>query len=142
MQYLYKIEEVFWLVIADVIYLVWRDWESVVTVLAFWGFLHDAHNALHDVIDIGEVAFTVAVVEYLDGLALDEFVGKAEICHVGTTSRTIDGEEAQTCGWDIIELGIGMCHQFVALLCRCIERDGVIHFVIGRIWHFLVAAIY
>ena len=52
----------------------------------------------------GEVALAVAVVEDLDGLSLAEFVGESEISHIGTTCRTIDGEETESRGRDVVEL--------------------------------------
>ena len=55
--------------------------------------LHDALDAFHDIIDIGEITLTVAVVKDLDGLSLTEFVGKTKISHIGATGRTIYGEK-------------------------------------------------
>ena len=103
--------------------------------------LHDALDAFHDIIDIGEVALTVAVVENLDGLSLTEFVGETKVGHVGTSGRSIDGEEAKSCGGDVVEFGIGMRQQFVAFLCGGIEADGVVHLVVGAVGHFLVGAV-
>ena len=128
-------------VVADVIYLVRRNRKAVLAVLLLRGMSHDTHYTLHDVIDIGEVAFAVAVVEDLDGLAFTEFVGEAEICHVGTAGRTIDRKETETCGRDIIELRISMGHEFVALLGSSIEAHRVVHLVISRIRHLLVASV-
>ena len=103
--------------------------------------LHDTDNTLHDIIDVGKVAFAVSVVEDLDGFAFTEFVGKAEICHVGTAGRTIDRKETETCGRDIVELRIGMGHELVALLGRSIKAHRVVHLVISRIRHLYVAAV-
>ena len=44
--------------------------EAVFTLLLLWGVLHHSYYALHDVIDVGEVALTVAIVEDLDGFAI------------------------------------------------------------------------
>jgi hypothetical protein len=103
--------------------------------------LHDAHNALDDVIDKGEIALALAVVEYLDGLALTQFVGEAEVRHIRASGRTVNGEEAETGRWYVVELRIGMRHEFVALLSSGIEGNGVVNLVIGRVRHLLVAAI-
>ena len=51
----------------------------------------------HNVIHISEVALAISVIEDLDGLAFTELVGKTEVCHIGTTGRTMDGEETETC---------------------------------------------
>ena len=106
----YEVEEVFGRVVADVVYLVRWDGQSVLAVPLLRGVLHDAHHSLHDVVNIGEVTLAVAIVEYLDGLAFYKFVGEAEICHVGTTGGAIDGEEAEAGRRDVVEFAIGMCH--------------------------------
>ena len=137
----YEVKEVFGRVVADVIYLVRGNGQSVLAVLLLGGVLHDAHHSLHDVVDIGEIALAVAIIEDLDGLAFNKFVGKAKVSHVGTAGRTIDGEETQACRWDVVELRVGMGHQLVALLGGGVEAHGVVHLVVCRIRHFLVAAV-
>ena len=137
----YEVKEVFGGVVADVVYLVWWDGQSVFTVLLLGGVLHDAHHSLHNVVDIGEVALAVAIIENLDGLAFHQFVGKAEVSHVGTAGGAIDGKEAEAGRGDVVELRVGMGHQLVALLGGGIEAHGVVHLVVCRIRHFLVAAI-
>ena len=137
----YEVEEVFGRVVTDVIYLVWWDGQSVLAVPLLRGVLHDAHHSLHDVVDIGEVALAVAIIENLDCLAFHQLVGEAEVSHVGTTCRAIDGKEAEAGRGDVVELAIGMGHQLVALLRDGVEAHGVVHLVVCRIGHFLVAAI-
>ncbi len=137
----HEVKEVFGGVVADVVHLVRWDGESVLAVLLLGGVLHDAHHSLHDVVDIGEVALAVAIVEYLDGLAFHQFVGEAKICHVGTAGGAIDGKEAEAGRGDVVELTISMGHQFVALLRGGVEAYGVVHLVVCRIRHFLVATI-
>ena len=137
----YEVKEVFGRVVADVVHLVRWDGKTVLAVLLLRGVLHDAHHSLHDVVDIGEVALAVAIIENLDGLAFHQLVGKAEVSHVGTASRTIYGKEAQASRRDVVELRVGMGHQLVALLRGGVEAHGVIHLVVCRIGHLLVAAI-
>lgn len=137
----HEVEKVLGRVVADVVHLVRGDGESILAVLLLRGVLHDAHHSLHDVIDIGEVALAVAIVEYLDGLAFHQFVGKAEVCHIGTTGGAIDGKEAQAGRGDVVELAIGMGHQLVALLRGGVEAYGVVYLVVCRIGHLLIAAI-
>ena len=137
----YEVKEIFGGVVADVIYLVRWDGQPVLAVPLLGGVLHDAHHSLHDIVDIGEVALAVAIVEYLDGVSFHQLVGEAEVSHVGTTSGAIDGEEAQASRGDVIELRVGMGHQLVALLRRGVEAHGVVHLVVCRIRHFLVAAV-
>ena len=138
----YEVEEVFGRVVTDVIYLVWWDGQSVLAVPLLRGVLHDAHHSLHDVVDIGEVALAVAIIENLDGLAFHQLVGEAEVSHIGTTCRAIDGKEAEAGRGDVVELRVGMGHQLVALFRGGVEAHGVVHLVVCRIGHFLVAAIY
>lgn len=90
-----EVEEILRGVVADVIHFVGRNWKTVFSVLLFGGMLHNADYSFHNVFDISKIALAVAVVENLDGLALDQFVGETKVGHVGTTCRTIDGKEAE-----------------------------------------------
>ena len=137
----HEVKEVFRGVVTDVIYLVRRYRQSVLAVPLLGGVLHDAHHSLHDVVDIGEIALAVAIVENLDGFAFHQFVGEAEVSHIGTAGGAIDGEEAQAGRGDVVELRVGMGHQLVALLRGGVEAHGVVYLVVCRIGHFLVAAI-
>ena len=137
----HEVEEVFGRVVADVIYLVRWDGQSVLAVLLLGGVLHDTHHSLHDVVDIGEVALAVAIIEYLDSLAFHQLVSEAKVSHVGTAGGAIDGKEAEAGRGDVVELAIGMGHQLVALLRGGVEAYGVVHLVVCRIGHLLVAAI-
>ena len=48
---------------------------------------------------------------------------------VRTTIGTIDGEEAQTCRWNAVKMGVGMRHQLIRFLRRRINTDGVIRII-------------
>ncbi len=111
----HEVEQVFRVVIADVVDLVRRERETVFAVLLFGGVLHNAHNAFDDVIDECEVALALAVVENLDGLACLELVGEAEVGHVRATCRAIDRKEAEAGARDVVELAVGVRHELVAL---------------------------
>ena len=136
-----EVEEVFGLATTDVVDGVGWDGETVVTLLALRGTLHHTDNTLDDVVNIGEVASAVAIVVNLDGLALEEFVGETEVGHVGAACGAVDGEEAEACGGDVVELGVAMGHEFVALLRGGIEAHRVVHAVVGGEGDFLIAAI-
>ena len=136
-----KVEQVLGTVVANVIDLVGRDGKAIVAIGLFGCMLHDTHYAFDDIIDVGEIAFTLAVVEYLDGFATTQLVGEAKICHIGASSRTIDGKEAETRGWNVVELGIGMGQQFVALLGSGIERHRIVDLVVGAVRYLLVGTI-
>ena len=141
MENSYEVKQVLGSRVTDVIYLVWRYWETVFSVFLFRGVLHHSDDSFDDVIDVGEITLAVTKVEDFDGVALHQLVGEAEVGHVGTTGRTIDGEETETCRRYVVELAVGMCHQFVALFGSGIEGHGIVNLVIGGIWHFLVGAI-
>lgn len=136
-----EVEEVLGVAVADVVELVWRHGQAVVAVGALGGVLYHADYALDDVVDVGKVALAVAVVEYLNCFTAYELVGEAEVGHVGAPAGSVDGEEAQAGGGDVVELGVGVGHELVAFLGGGIERHGVVDFVVGRIWHFLVRAV-
>ena len=104
-----KVQQVFGLAAADVVDSIRRDGKPVLAVLLFRGFAHDADDAFHDVIDIGEIASAVAVVVDLDGLAFQQLVREPEIGHVRAARRAVDGEEAEARGRDIVKLGIAVC---------------------------------
>ena len=137
----HEIEEVLGLAASDVINGIRWDGETVFALLAFRGTLHHADNALDNVVDIGEVASAVAVVVDLDGLALQEFIGEAEVGHVGSSGGAIDGEEAEAGGGNVVEFGIAVGHELVTLLGGSVEAYWIVYAVIGAEGHFLVAAI-
>lgn len=94
---------------------------------------HDPHNALHDVVYVGEVPQTVAVVEYPYFLSSDKPVSEAEVGHVRPAAGAVDGEEPQACGRYVVELTVGVGQQLVALLGRGVEAYGVVHHVVGGV---------
>ena len=91
----HEVKEIFGRVIADIVYLVWRDRKTVLTVLLLWSVLHYSYYTFHNIIHIREVALAVSIVKDLNGLALAKFVCKTKVRHIRTTSRTIDREEPQ-----------------------------------------------
>ena len=127
----HEVKEVFRGVVTDVVHLVRWYRQSVLAIMLLGGVLHDAHHSLHNVVDIGEVALAVAIIEYLDGIAFHQLVGEAEVCHVGTACRAIDSEEAQAGRRDVVELRVGMGHQLVALLRGGIKRYRIIYLIVS-----------
>ncbi len=138
----HEVEQVFRVVVADVVDLVRREGEPVFAILLFGGVLHHAHDAFDNVINEREVALALAVVENLDGLARLELVGEAEVGHVRAACGAVDGKEAEPRARDVVELAVGVCHELVALLGGCVQRDRVIDFVIGGVRDLLVAAVH
>ena len=136
-----KVQKVLGLATADVVNGIRRDGKSVLAVLLFRSFAHDADDAFHYVIDIGEIATAVAVVVDLDGLAFQQFVRESEIGHVRAPCRTVDGEEAEACGRNVVKLGIAVGEEFVALLGCRIQANRIVHPVVSAERDFLVAAV-
>ena len=136
-----KVQKVLGLVVADVVDFVRGNGQAVLARALLGRMAHHAHNALYNVVNVGEVALAVAVIEYLDFLAAHQFVGEAEIGHIGTAGRAVDGEEAKARAGDIVEFAVSVRHQLVALLRGGIEAHGVVHLVVRGIGHFLVAAV-
>ena len=97
-----EVQEVLGLAATYIIYCIGRNGQAILAFLALGGSLHHTHDALDDVIDIGEVSAAVAIVEDLYRFALQELVGEAEVCHIRTTSRAIDREEAKARCGDVI----------------------------------------
>ena len=69
-------------------------------------------------------------------------VGEPTVGHVGPSGGAIDGEKPQAGAGDVVELAVAVGHELVALLGGGIQRDGVVHAVVGAEGHLLVAAIH
>ena len=137
-----KLQQVLGLAAADVVDGIRRDGQAVLAGLLFRGFAHDPDDAFHDVIDIGEIPSAVAVVVDLDGLTFQQFVRESEIGHIWTPGRTVDGEEAEARGRDIVKLGIAVGEELVAFLGSRIQAHRIIHPVVHAERDFLVATVH
>ena len=136
-----EVEEVFWVGVADVVDFVGRERKAVFAGFLFGGVCHDAEDAFDDVVDVGEVTLAVAVVEDFDFVAFDKLVGEAEICHVGAAGGTVDGEEAETGGGDVVEFGVGVGEELVGFFGGSVKGDGIVDLVVGAERDFFVAAV-
>jgi len=103
--------------------------------------VHDAQHALDNIVDVGEVAATVAHVEDLDDVAAAQLLGEAEIGHIGPAHGAVHREEAQASRRDGIELGVGGGHELVGLLGGGVERDRRVDSILLGERHLLVAAV-
>ena len=124
------------MVVADVEYAVWcvasgRVWVSSIKRWAGRsGFVEDADYSFHNVINVGEVAHHLAVVEDVNGPLFQNGLGKQEQRHVGTTPRAIDREETQTSGREAKQVAVGVGHQFIGLLRGGVQANGVVYVVV------------
>ena len=99
------------------------------------------HGAFGDVVDVGEVADHVAVVEHLDGLALRNRQRKEHRTHVGAAPRAVNRKVAQTRHRDAVKFRIGMRHQLVTLLAGSIQTNWIIDLVVFAVRLLRVQAI-
>lgn len=117
-----EVEQVLGVRVADVVDAVRGERQPVLARLHLGRGVHDAPDALDDVVDVGEVAAAVAHVEDLDGVAAAQLLGEAEVGHVGPAHGAVHREEAQACRGDRVELGVGGGHELVGLLGGGVER--------------------
>lgn len=99
-----EVEQVLGVRVADVVDAVRGEGQPVLAHLHLGRGVHDAPDALDDVVDIGEVAAAVAHVEDLDGLAAAQLLCETEVGHVGPAHGAVHREEAQAGGRDGVEL--------------------------------------
>lgn len=136
-----KVQEVLGLVVADVVDFVRGNGQAVLARALLGRMAHHAHHALYNIINVGEVALAVAVIEDFYRIPLYQFVGETEVSHIGSAGRAIDGEETKAGAGDIVQFAVCVSHQFVALLRSGIEADGVVHLIIRGIGYFFVTSI-
>lgn len=99
-----EIEQVLGVRVSDVVDAVRGEGQPVLAHLHLERGVHDAPDALDDVVDVGEVAAAVAHVEDLDGLAAAQLLGEAEVGHVGPAHGSVHREESQAGSRDGVEL--------------------------------------
>ena len=64
--------------------------------------LHHTHHAFYDVVNVGEVATAMAIVEDFYGFTLDKAVCEAEIGHIRTAFGSIDGEKSEAGAGNVV----------------------------------------
>lgn len=136
-----EVEQVLGVRVADVVDAVGGEGQPVLAHPHLGRGVHDAPDALDDVVDVGEVAAAVAHVEDLDGLAAAQLLCEAEVGHVGPAHGAVHREEAQTGSRDGVELGVGGGHELVGLLGGGVERHRRVDAVLLGERHLLVAAV-
>ena len=136
------VQQVFRRTAADVKDCIGRQRETVFADLLFGSALHDTEYTFDDIVDVCEVAHAVAVVEDLDGLASLQLLRGGEIEHIRPACGTVNSEEAQTGGWNIVELAVAVRQELVGLFSGRVEGDRVIDLVFYCEGHFFVAAVY
>ena len=133
LKHRHEVQQALGRAVADVVDHVRRHGEPVLPGASLGSVAHDPDHTLHDVVDVCEVPEAVAVVEYFYLLALDQPVCEAVVGHVGPAAGSVDCEEAQSRGGNVVELAVGMRQQLVALLGGGVEAYGVVHHVVGGV---------
>ena len=88
-------------------------------------------HSIHDVIDVGEVTAMTTFVVQIDGSTIENRINEFPERHVRSSPRSIDGEEPQACGWNPVEMSIGVGKQFPRTLCRGVKRKRMVNRTIG-----------
>ena len=140
-QDLYKIQQVFRIAVADVIHRVGGNGQAVFPGLLLRRLPHHPEHTLHNVIDVGEIPLAVSVVEDFDGLSRPQLVGKAKVGHVRPSGRSVNGEEPQAGGGNVVELAVGVGQQLIAFFGGRVQRNGIVHLVLRGIGHLFVGAV-
>lgn len=136
-----EVEQVLGVRVADVVDAVGGEGQPVLAHPHLGRGVHDAPDALDDVVDVGEVAAAVAHVEDLDGLAAAQLLCEAEVGHVGPAHGAVHREEAQAGSRYGVEFGVGGGHELVGLLGGGVERHRRVDAVLLGERHLLVAAV-
>ena len=56
--------------------------------------IEGANHAFDNIVDVGEVAAMIAVVEHVDWFAINNVLGEFEQRHIGPTPGPVDGEKS------------------------------------------------
>jgi hypothetical protein len=89
------------------------------------GAVQSADDAFDDIVDVGEVALHVAVVEDVDRPAFEDRLGEQEQRHVGPAPRAVDGEEEQARARDAEQVTVGVREEFVRLFAGRVQTHRV-----------------
>lgn len=98
------------------------------------GLVEEADQALHDVVDIGEVPDELSLAKDRDGLLLHDQVGELEEGHVGPAPGSIDREESEPGYRKTVDVGIAVSHHLVGLLRGGVERDRMLRRMVLGEW--------
>ena len=116
LQNVHEVQQIFWLVVANVIDCIRRNRQTIFSNLSFRCSLHHTLYTFYNVICIGKITLAVAIVENLDCLPLQQLIGKTEVSHIRATRRTVKRKETQSCGRNIVELTVSMSQKLVGFL--------------------------
>lgn len=99
-----EVQQVLGMRVADVVDAVSGEGQAVLAHHHLGRGVHDAPDALDNVVDVGKVAAAVAHVEDFDRVASAQLLGEAEVGHVWPAHGSVHREEAQASRRDGVEL--------------------------------------
>ena len=138
-DFLDEVHELYGVAATDIVDLVGH----VVRALGRVGYVvQRVDGSLGDVVDVGEVADHVAVVEHLDGFALRDRAREEHGGHVGASPGAVDGEEPETCDRQVVEFAVAVGHELVAFLGRGVKAHGIVDLVVFAVGHLAVEAVH
>lgn len=103
---------------------------SAPVVVGFGDFGDDAVDAFHDIVDVGEISFHVAMVEYIDRPVFQNGLGEQEQSHVGAAPGAVYSKEPESRAMKIEQAAVRVGHEFVGFLAGGVQGDRVIHVVV------------
>lgn len=87
-------------------------------------------RSCYDVVDVGEVALHLAVIEEADGLLPANLLGETVVGHVGPPPRAVSGKIAESGDGEAEEVVVGVGHRLVGFFRRAVKVDGVVGLVV------------
>ena len=110
--------------------------------ITLWHHVLNTDNAFDDIIDVGEIALHLAIVEDLDGHAGQYRLGEQEQGHIGPAPGAVHGEEAQAGHGVAAQVVEGVADHLAGLLAGRVQAHRVVHAVVLGKRHHRVAALH
>src|SRR5690606_39698252 len=108
----------------------------------FFLYVSCLHRDLHsfptrrssDLVYISEISREVSVVKHFYRSVIQDGIGKQEHRHIGSSPWSVNRKKTQSDSLYIVQMAIGISHEFVAFFGCCIQAYGVIHTLMDRKW--------
>ena len=107
----------------------------------FGSIVGNAADSFYNVVDVGEVAHHVAVVEHFNRAVVRNGICKKPRRHIRTSPRPIDGKEAKARQVQVKKMVVGFGHQFVGTLGGGVKAGRFFHAIRGAKRRFGIASI-
>ena len=105
-------------------------------------FVAGPNHAFDDVVDVGEIAPHLPVVEHVNGTSFQNRFRKHEQRHVRTTPRAVHGEEPEPRRRQLIQMAVGVRHQLIGFFSGRVQRHGMVNILIDGKWHLGIGAVH